>query len=601
MSTALFGKGARGHLVEVIQRALYIAGFGEARFDGAFDETTIASVTAFQTARGLGRKNHVDRATWGALVEAPVPALSERCIALALWVGGRAYADTRTDQSSGMLSWGIVPWALDSADLRDFLLELERSHPHLISAAFGLLAGQLSRVLRSSSIDVQLWANRVSDNHARYEPWAAAFARLAEFSEVQVAQRQLAIRQVFPRALYLADRLGLRSERGIALCFLLSLLSPGLAKAAALYEAELRARPGSEPERRQWLTEQLALHGHATNAPDLTLIRFLSAMGGTARDSDAVPGCWGLSERAVSTNVEALSERAVNGTSVRKRAKAKAPAKAESSTAPVRLAVATPNAVSPGETFVAMLSAYPAGREEDVKLAFANHTRRAAAKLGMKECQWRYGETVRVILSGKHLQVRPHFTEFTWRAGCELASFAVEVDQDAPLRMTLLEYSVFIRDACIAYIPIELEICHDAEQRILQQTDILPGRSGFASYASADRDAVLHRVSELRRSAGVDVFIDCIDLRASEEWKPALEKEIGARDLFFLFWSSHARQSQWVDWEWRLALKMNKGIRVRPLEPADRAPPPEELRHLHFNDVYMLVAQSSRQAPSAGA
>ena len=114
-------------------------------------------------------------------------------------------------------------------------------------------------------------------------------------------------------------------------------------------------------------------------------------------------------------------------------------------------------------------------------------------------------------------------------------------------------------------------------------------------------DAVLHRVSELRRSAGVDVFIDCIDLRASEEWKPALEKEIGARDLFFLFWSSHARQSQWVDWEWRLALKMNKGIRVRPLEPADRAPPPEELRHLHFNDVYMLVAQSSRQAPSAGA
>ena len=599
MGTILSGEGARGHIVRTIQQALYVAGVGEPKFDGVFDETTSAAVAAFQHAQGLGTRGQIDRPTWRALLDAPVSALSERCLALALWVGERAYGDTRVDQSGALLSWGIGLLSLRDGDLQNFLLGLERSHPQLVRAAFGLRSEELLTILRSSWIDVEQWASRIADQNRLAEPWRIAFTQLADSPEVQAAQRQLAIEMTLPRALNLSERLGLHSERGIALCFLLCFLSPDLANVAGQYASELKNRSGSEQKRRLWLAERLALESFAHRSADLAASLPVVAAGGRIRGSNLNLACWGLSERVAAKQLGPSSQRGANRAVVRDRRKGGAVDGVASSTSPVRLAVASPEQVKPSEGFVAMLSAYPAGLEQDVKLVFANHSRRAAPRLSMMECQWRYGETVRVVLSGEHLHVKPRLQEFSWKSGCELASFAVTVDRDAPLGTTLLEYSVFIRRARIAYIPIELEICRAAKPASLRETHVAAGQSGFASYASADRDAVLGRVSELRLSAGVNVFVDCMDLNPGEQWKPTLEKEIRERDLFFLFWSSSAKQSEWVDWEWRCALKMQKSIQLRPLEPVDRAAPPLELNHLHFNDPYMVVAQYYRDSRSA--
>ena len=86
-------------------------------------------------------------------------------------------------------------------------------------------------------------------------------------------------------------------------------------------------------------------------------------------------------------------------------------------------------------------------------------------------------------------------------------------------------------------------------------------------------------------------IVYCLDLRPGEEWKPALEREIHKRQLFFLFWSEHAKASPWVDWEWRTALH-DKGIdaiALRPLQPMDQAPPPAELMKFHAEDPIMII------------
>ena len=58
-------------------------------------------------------------------------------------------------------------------------------------------------------------------------------------------------------------------------------------------------------------------------------------------------------------------------------------------------------------------------------------------------------------------------------------------------------------------------------------------------------------------------------------------------------WSRAARESQWVDREWRYAMS-NKGIECIepiPIDPPDRCPPPAELSSKCFRDRELLYIQ----------
>jgi hypothetical protein len=98
-------------------------------------------------------------------------------------------------------------------------------------------------------------------------------------------------------------------------------------------------------------------------------------------------------------------------------------------------------------------------------------------------------------------------------------------------------------------------------------------RTAFASYSRKDISTVMQRVSALS-SVGVDVFVDCLDLREGADWENALNNNAISKDAFLLFWSRSARDSKWVEREWRHALK-KRGIRyITPnaLEPANICP-----------------------------
>jgi tetratricopeptide (TPR) repeat protein len=112
-------------------------------------------------------------------------------------------------------------------------------------------------------------------------------------------------------------------------------------------------------------------------------------------------------------------------------------------------------------------------------------------------------------------------------------------------------------------------------------------RKAFASYASEDRDEVLRCIQGILKAApDLDIFFDKKPLRSGQDWEQELWKAILASHIFYLFWSENAAQSEWVEKEWRYALKMReKGfIDPAPLVSTEIAPPPPELADKHFYD-----------------
>jgi hypothetical protein len=135
----------------------------------------------------------------------------------------------------------------------------------------------------------------------------------------------------------------------------------------------------------------------------------------------------------------------------------------------------------------------------------------------------------------------------------------------------------------------------------IQTVKRLP-RSAFASYSRKDTVTVLQRVAALS-SIGVDVFVDCLDIKEGSDWEDALNSNTISKDTFLLFWSRNASASTWVDREWRHALRARGLSYITPnaLEPPDVCPPPTELASLQFGSAPLLIAHSAAKKSSLEA
>ena len=90
---------------------------------------------------------------------------------------------------------------------------------------------------------------------------------------------------------------------------------------------------------------------------------------------------------------------------------------------------------------------------------------------------------------------------------------------------------------------------------------------------------------------GIQFFQDVLDLQPGQRWSSELQRHIEECDLFLLFWSRAARDSEWVLREADYALERQgrdaEGLpAIIPVivEGPPVIPPPERLAHLHFND-----------------
>jgi TIR domain len=81
----------------------------------------------------------------------------------------------------------------------------------------------------------------------------------------------------------------------------------------------------------------------------------------------------------------------------------------------------------------------------------------------------------------------------------------------------------------------------------------------------------------------------------------ALYRKIDESDVFFLFWSTAAKQSEWVIKEVRYAIGRHRGDEMAPPEivpvmiegPPPVVPPPE-LKDLHFDDKFLYFLAPPR-------
>ncbi|MGE5422007.1 MAG: toll/interleukin-1 receptor domain-containing protein, partial [Ignavibacteriales bacterium] len=145
---------------------------------------------------------------------------------------------------------------------------------------------------------------------------------------------------------------------------------------------------------------------------------------------------------------------------------------------------------------------------------------------------------------------------------------------------------VYIEGLQIAKIPFLITVTHEQSTE-LTQTEVIRHRTAFASYASGDQDDVLARIHGIQKAVPeLEIFFDKKSLRSGQQWEQELWRVIEGSDVFYLFWSKNASQSEWVEKEWRYALT-TRGldfIDPVPLASPQIAPPPKELEKLHFND-----------------
>ena len=200
--------------------------------------------------------------------------------------------------------------------------------------------------------------------------------------------------------------------------------------------------------------------------------------------------------------------------------------------------------------------------------------------------------TVRLQIDGLAIDEPEDALLWEHEIGC--VTFCVPIPADTPEGLRAAQATIHLGGLRILSLRFAVELRRDTASARPEQLlihEVRRHKSAFASFASADEGAVLARVQGISKGQPkIDIFYAPHSLRSGEAWKTRLQEEIERRDVFYLFWSKAARESTYVEWEWRYALKV-RGIAYIdpvPLVSPVEVPPPSELAALHFND-WMLA------------
>ncbi|MBR2259984.1 MAG: toll/interleukin-1 receptor domain-containing protein [Blautia sp.] len=205
------------------------------------------------------------------------------------------------------------------------------------------------------------------------------------------------------------------------------------------------------------------------------------------------------------------------------------------------------------------------------------------------------GASIKVILNSPDFSIEDNTETGVWQGEYLDFSFVLQIPDNYKKRQILLTAIVYINDVIATKLKFIVKCSSHSEQQItVSRSDIF---SAFISYASQDRNRVAAIIQGMKKARpDLDVFFDVDSLRSGDDWELALHEEIKRRDVLFLCWSHFARESKWVDAEWRYALEQKGAdcIEPVPIESPDICPPPAELNFKHFNDKLLYIINSVR-------
>ena len=208
------------------------------------------------------------------------------------------------------------------------------------------------------------------------------------------------------------------------------------------------------------------------------------------------------------------------------------------------------------------------------------------------------GSVLTIKLHVQNLEIDEPEDTLLWRGDIGNATFAVRVPAGLTPGPRSGVAHIHVGGLRIARINFVVQVGPQKNGSDFLETKQERFHKAFASYATPDRDEVLARIQGIQKAAPtLDVFLDVVKLRSGQHWEGELFERINGSDVFYLFWSARARQSEWVEKEWRYALK-TRGldfIDPVPLAPPDEVPPPQELAEKHFNDWVLAFRRNRRK------
>src|SRR6185369_2356235 len=200
MARPLFARGAKGHLIGRVQRALAGPGFYTGAIDGDYGAGTERAVGEYQHASGVPVTGRVDDGAWTGLMHSDIPALFERCLQLTARIEGHGFTMVAGNFDGAGLTWGIIGFTLKGGELTAIIREVFTSNPAAVQRAFGDRTEELMSMLAANWKTQLAWADSISSGTRKttvVEPWRSAFARLGAEDLVQASQLRRAEEDYF--------------------------------------------------------------------------------------------------------------------------------------------------------------------------------------------------------------------------------------------------------------------------------------------------------------------------------------------------------------------------------------------------------------------
>lgn len=256
---------------------------------------------------------------------------------------------------------------------------------------------------------------------------------------------------------------------------------------------------------------------------------------------------------------------------------------------------APPSAPRNSTIFVQVYAHLQEQAEEVIRMAgeFDSDAKRRAVK-SLEEAVAR-GTKLSFELTMPGLRGADPVQSIVWRGKPDAAQFAVDVPGNCPLGAIVGSVTISAHSIPIGHIKFKLQITELGSEAPVNEAvgeEAKRYKQAFISYASADRSKVLARVQMLDL-VGIRYFQDVLSLGPGDRWEKEIYRNIDSCDLFLLFWSKAARDSEWVLKEVRYAKERRPSPEIKPviLEGPPVIMPPEDLNDLHFNDrfVYFIL------------
>lgn len=264
-----------------------------------------------------------------------------------------------------------------------------------------------------------------------------------------------------------------------------------------------------------------------------------------------------------------------------------------------------PGQAVPGDGFLVQVFVHlpeqAASLDEIATEADEDAKRRATSKLRKKI---RRGTELAFYLHMPGLDVDDPAQSCVWNGEPACVQFGVNVPEACKTGSIIGSVTVSENSVPIGHLKFKFKVVGDAATaphaptpELEPAASMVRYRQAFISYASKDRPEVLKRVQMLNL-AKIKFFQDLLTLEPGQTWERLLYEYIDKSDVFFLFWSKAASESEWVRREVEYVKTKTGGGESGPeiipviIEGPPPAPPPAELSFLHFNDKLLYFINS---------